>query len=390
LDADPAEDDSPASRFILHVDADAFFASVEQALDPKLKGLPVIVGGTERGVVSAASYEARPYGVHSAVPIARAKRLCPLGVFLRPNFDAYREYSHRMFEIMTRYSPAIEVTSIDEGYVDLTGTFRLHRAPPWEVAHRMLGEIRSELDINVSGGLAGDRTAAKMATGLAKPNGLLYLEPRMAYRVLGRLPVADIPGIGNKAQRVLRSHGIETVDDLAGTSRVRARRLLGKWGEKMVDIASGRISKPIRNGPREAQKSYSMDRTLRSDTDDYLFLRSVARELAERLAAKLRRDGRGATTITFKVRYSDFREKSGSISLSEPTNANSDILACLDRLFRRTISRRTRIRQVGVRLSGIDRPTSQRNLFQPVLRNDLLRDRAVDEIRGRFGFDSIR
>ncbi len=385
-----AQDHSLPLRFILHVDADAFFASVEQALNPKLKGLPVMVGGTERGVVTAASYEARRYGVHSAMPVVRARRLCPQGIFLGPNFEAYREYSRRMFEIMGRYSPAIEATSIDEGYVDLTGTFKLHGAPPWEVAHRMLQEIRSTLDINASGGLAGDRTSAKMATGIAKPNGLLYLEPLLAYRVLGLLPVGKIPGVGKKAQRVLQSHGIKTVGDLAGASPVRVRRLLGKWGERMVEVAAGQSPRPIRDGPRQAQKSYSKDRTLASDTVDYVFVRSVARELAEKLAAKLRRDGRGATTITFKVRYSDFKDKSRSMSLREPTNANTEILACLDRLFWTTISRRIDIRQVGVKLSGIDRPSFQQNLFRAPRGTDILRDSAVDEIRERFGFDAIR
>ena len=163
-------------RYILHVDADAFFASVEQAVHPELKGLPVIVGGSDRGVVSAASYEARRFGVHSAMPIVQARKLCPQAVFRDPDFQIYTDFSRRMFYIMRNYSPAVEVTSVDEGYVDLTGTLKLHKAPAWEIAHRILSEIRADLDINVSGGLAGTRTGAKMATSLAKPSGLLYLE----------------------------------------------------------------------------------------------------------------------------------------------------------------------------------------------------------------------
>lgn len=156
-------------RLILHVDADAFFASVEQALHPELKSRAAIVGGGERGVVSAASYEARRFGVHSTMPIVQARKLCPQAVFLDPNFQAYSEFSRRMFSIMRKYSPLVEATSVDEGYADLTGTLRLHQALPWEVAHRLLCEIRSTLDINVSGGLlARTRTWAKMATGPGK------------------------------------------------------------------------------------------------------------------------------------------------------------------------------------------------------------------------------
>src|SRR5271157_5438954 len=204
-----------AASLILHVDADAFYASVEQVLQPSLKGKAVIVGGGDRGVVSSASYEARRRGIHSAMPIVQARKLCPHAVFLDPNFHAYKEFSMRMFGIMENYSPVVEATSIDEGYVDLTGTLKLHKAPAWEVAHRMLCEIRSSLAINVSGGLAGTKSYAKMATGLAKPNGLLYLEPEKARIILGLLPAKAIPGVGKKAEEILRRHGIRTVADVA-------------------------------------------------------------------------------------------------------------------------------------------------------------------------------
>ena len=157
-----------AASFILHVDADAFYASVEQVLQPSLKGKAVIVGGGDRGVVSSASYEARRRGVHSAMPIVQARKLCPHAVFLEPNFRAYKEFSMRMFGIMGNYSPDVEATSIDEGYVDLTGTLKLHKAPAWEVAHRMLCEIRSALAINVSGGLAGTKSLGQDGHQLGK------------------------------------------------------------------------------------------------------------------------------------------------------------------------------------------------------------------------------
>jgi DNA polymerase-4 len=375
---------------ILHVDADAFYASVEQVLHPELRGKAVIVGANNRGVVSAASYEARRFGVHSAMPVAQARRLCPHGVFLEPNFAAYSEYSRQMFEIMRRYSPAVEATSVDEGYVDLSGTLRLHKAPPWEVAHRMLQEIRVTLGINVSGGLAGSKMAAKMATGLAKPNGLLYLEPEKAWMVLGRLPVGSIPGVGKKTEKILRGHGIITVADLAASPGRLVGSLLGQWGEKLPESAAGHDYRPVRVEPVESQKSYSKERTLAEDTTDYNLIRHVACEIAEKLSYRLREDGKGASTVTLKVRYADFTQTSRSISLREPTNANAVIFACLDRLFGKAVTHRQRIRQVGVKLSGIGPPVYQEDLFEPRRGLAYRKDRLADAIRNRFGFTSVR
>ena len=375
---------------ILHVDADAFYVSVEQVLEPSLKGLAVIVGGGDRGVVSSASYEARRVGVHSAMPIVQARRLCPDAVFLGPNFRAYKEFSKRMFGIMRNYSPVVEATSVDEGYVDLTGTLKLHKAPAWEVAHRMLCEIRSALGINVSGGLAKTMSWAKMATELAKPNGLFYLESERAVLVLGFLPAGAIPGVGKKAAEILRREGILTVGDVARASPNLMRRLLGQWGERIVDIASGKDPGQVHSESSESQKSYSKDRTLEKDTDNYHYIRSVARELAERLAAIVRADGKGARTVTFKIRYADFTDVSRSETLKEPVNGNQEILNCLDRLFWKTITRRSRVRQVGVRLSGISAPVHQMNLFDPGRSERHKRDEIVDTIRSRFGFDAVR
>ncbi len=379
-----------AAPLILHVDADAFYASVEQALDPSLKGRAVIVGGGDRGVVSAASYEARRCGVHSAMPIVQARKLCPHAVFLNPNFRAYKEFSLRMFGIIRNYSPIVEATSIDEGYVDLTGTLKLHKAAGWEVAHRMLCEIRSALNINVSGGLAGTKSFAKMATSLAKPNGLLYLEPERAEMLLGFLPAGAIPGVGKKSEDILRRQGILTVGDVASAGRDLMRRLLGQWGDRLVDIASGNDPRPVESEASEDQKSYSKDRTLEKDTISYPYLRSVVRELAERLAERLRADGKAARTVTFKVRYADFTDVSRSVTPKEAMDGNKEILDCLDRLFWKAITRRTKVRQVGVKLSGIENSARQSNLFDTEGPLRQKRDRAVDTIRQRFGFDAIR
>ncbi len=379
-----------SGRLILHVDADAFFASVEQALRPELKGRAVIVGGSDRGVVSAASYEARRFGVHSAMPIVQARKLCPHAVFLNGNFRAYRDFSARMFDLMRGYSPIVESTSVDEGYVDLTGTLRLHNAPPWEVAHRLLCEIRSALDIKVSGGLAGTRTWAKMATGLAKPNGLLYLESDRAMAVLGGLPAASVPGVGKKGEEILKRAGIFTVADLACAPRASMSRLLGRWGEQLIEIASGNDCRPVVPERPDSQKSYSKERTLEKDSSDYTFIRSVARELGEKLAERVRADGKGASTVTFKIRHADFTDHSQSISLHEPTNLTSEILKLIDLLMRKSFTRNARVRQVGVKLSGIGLPVLQMDLFDPGRPLRSQRDRAVDKIRHRHGFESIQ
>ncbi len=377
------------SRYILHVDADAFFASVEQALRPELLGLPVIVGANDRGVVSAASYEARAYGVHSAMPVAQARRLCPCGVFLHPTLGAYKEYSQAMFHIIERYSPMVERTSVDEGYVDLTGTFRLHGAPPWAVADRILREVRAALRINASGGMAGGRTPAKMATGLAKPNGLLYLEPPSALKLLHGLPVGKIPGVGKRTREVLEESGISTVGDLCGTPPARRRSLLGAWGDRIVHSILAPESLSIREDAVRYQKSYSKDRTLECDTNDEAELRGHVRDLAERLTCRLRADGRGATTVTLKIRYADFTETSRSRRLRYPTDRTADIVHGLDVLFRHALTSTTRVRQVGVKLSGIGARACQMDLFdRRGLQHDR-RDRAVDQIRSRFGFESI-
>ncbi|MBI4964650.1 MAG: DNA polymerase IV [Desulfomonile tiedjei] len=379
-----------STSLILHVDADAFFASVEQRLRPELRGKAVIVGGSDRGVVSAASYEARRFGVHSAMSVVQARRLCPHAVFLNPNFAAYSEFSGKMFGFMRNYSPAVEQTSVDEGYVDLTGTLRLHKAPAWEVAHRLMCEIRSELHINVSGGLAGTKTEAKMAAGLAKPNGLLYLDPHLAQHVLGGLPVASVPGVGKNAEEILRREGIRLVGELADAGPDRLRRLLGRWGEKLWETAVGRDSRQVRTEPLEGQKSYSKERTLAKDTLDYSFVRSVAREMGEKLAARVRADQQAATTVSLKIRYADFVDVTRSISFKEGTNGNREILECLDRLFKKTITRRTKIRQVGVKLSGIGQSTVQTDLFDPKRLQRGIRDGIVDTIRSRFGFHAVR
>jgi DNA polymerase IV len=228
-----------------------------------------------------------------------------------------------------------------------------------------------------------------MATGLAKPNGLLYLEPRRAHKLLGRLPVGTIPGVGNKAEAKLARYGIKTVADLASGRPDFLKSIMGRYGEKLLEVASGRDSRPVRTTPRPSQKSYSKDRTLSEDTVDYAFVKAVARRLAEKLAQKLRSDKKGVATVSLKVRYSDFTETARSMTLPQPSDDNREILKCVDKLFPRTVTRRLPIRQVCVRLSNIHEPVTQTSLFDPSLASRKARDKALDSIRNKYGFEAV-
>lgn len=373
---------------ILHIDADAFFVSVEQVLRPDLKGLPVVVGGSDRGVVSSASYEARRYGIRSAMPIVQAARLCPQAVFLRPNFDAYKKFSVQMFAVMRRHSPRVETTSIDEGYIDLTGTLRLNKGSPVDVAGSIMGRIRDSLGINVSGGLAVNRIWSKMATDHAKPNGLLYLEPGKEVALLGNNSVGTIPGIGKRSEETLVRNKIKTVSDLLEAPISILNACLGRWGEKLFRSFS--LSGNISENANYFRKSYSMERTLDADTTDCAFLHTKARELTEKLAAGLRADKRGATTIALKIRYSNFEDKINTMNLKYPTNENSRLVRAVDRLFGRMIMTSRPVRQIGVKLAGIDEPVFQEELFDAHTFDCRKKDVVIDVIRSKFGFDCVK
>ncbi len=368
----------------MHFDADAFFASVEQAMNPALQGKAVIVGGAERGVVSAASYEARRFGISSAMPIAHARRKCPHGIFLCPNFKAYKTYSHEMFSIVKRFSPCVEITSIDEGYIDLTGSKKLHRAPYWVIGDRILREIRETLRINVSGALAQTRVWAKIATQLAKPNGLFVLLPESGFDIIKVLPVNRIPGVGKKTDSTLSAFGIHTIQDLTSISPERLTKIIGAWAPNLLKAAKGIDSGREIKMNWNPQKSYSADKTLEKDCRDWGFVHRKARELLEKLTTKLRRDGKAASTITIKIRYNNFEEYSRSLT-SAPTNITIELLKSVDQLFWKTLAGRAPIRLIGVKLSGITDMQHQPNLFDKNFDKKLQRDKAMDRIRLKYG-----
>jgi len=378
-------------REILHVDMDAFFVSVEEALDPSLKGKPVIVGGDPggRGVVAAASYAARRYGIHSAMPLGRARRLCPHAIFLRGSHGVYSEFSRRVFRLLADYSPEVEPLSLDEAYLDLTGCARLN-GPALATAERILRAIQSEVGINASAGLASNKLLAKVASAHAKPSGLLWIAPGMEARFLSPLPVDRLPGIGMKSGERFRRLGIHTVGDLARLPLELLREVYGAWGDKLHLRARGICSSPVA-GERADARSISRETTFETDSIDPAFLQATLSYLSEKAAAALRKEGLYARSITLKLRYSDFRTLTRSHTLPEATAQDACIIRTALGLLSRLLKGRIRVRLIGVSLTSLTRsPNPQADLFadQAPEKWDRLYQ-GIDRIRGKYGFRSI-
>ena len=307
------------SRWILHVDMDAFFASVEQLDNPSLKGKPVIVGGLgPRGVVATASYEARAYGVHSAMPMAKARTLCPQGVYLAPRFDRYEELAARIRGILQEYTPLVEPVSLDEAFLDITGTERLH-GPPERVAQEVHDRIPEELGLTCSVGLAYNKLLAKLASDSAKPGGLLIVKPEDAQGFLDPLPVGRLWGIGPKTVQRLASRGICTVGDL----RAVDVSLLTSWFGPRSGVHLWRLARGLDDSPvvpeREA-KSLSQEVTYPEDLYDPRTIRAQVRELSLKVAGRLKAGGLLARVVRLKVRWSDFATNTRQLRLPEPTD----------------------------------------------------------------------
>src|SRR5213594_2025005 len=320
------ERSAEASASILHVDMDAFFVSVELLERPELRGKPVVVGGRpdQRGVVSAASYEARKYGIHSAMPLRTAGRLCPHAIFLDGHHEKYGEWSDRIATILARFSPVVEMISIDEAYLDLAGTERLH-GPPLAAADKLLRTITRETSLPCSGGLATTRLVAKVASDQAKPRGLVWVAPGQEAKFLAPLPVRKIPGIGEVTERGLRALGIETVAQLAEHSSDKLEKIFGQWGTALYRKARGGDSYEFVVDAEP--KSISHNHTFGEDTDDLSTLNSMLSHLSQKTCKRLREAGLAARTLTLTIRYTGFDTHTRSKTLGEPTRLDSDIFA---------------------------------------------------------------
>ncbi len=378
-------------RNILHIDMDAFFVSVEQVCDPSLKGKPVIVGGDPyigRGVVSAASYEARQYGIHSAMPISRAKRLCPHAIFLRGSHGRYSRFSTRIFAILNRYSPLVEPMSLDEAYVDLTGCERLH-GPVTETAVRIHDEIKNTVGINASVGMGTNKLMAKIGSSMAKPNGFLRILPGCEARFLAPLPIGRIPGIGPKSVKAFKSENIRTVRDLAAIPLDYLEKEYGEWGHRLYQKARGISQSPV--SKRDDTRSISRETTLEEDSTDPAFLESTLSWLVEKAGSQLREEGLRARCVSLKLRYSNFKTVTRSCTLKEAACEDHVIFGTVAHLFRKLFTRGTRVRLIGVALTSLTSDVSlQMELFENLNMKQWQKlYQGIDRIRDKYGFRSI-
>ncbi|RLC71206.1 MAG: DNA polymerase IV [Chloroflexi bacterium] len=377
-------------RRILHVDLDAFFVSVEQALNPKLMGKPVVVGGepSSRGVVASASYEARAYGICAGMPLKKAHRLCPGAIFLQGSFPRYRAASSRFMAILADFTPQLEPVGIDEAYLDLTG-FEPVYGPTLETALRIKHRIKSELGITASIGIATSKLVAKVASDLAKPDGLLEVPPGEERLFLAPLPIAKLPCVGPKTERQLHEMGITTIGELASLPAYLLRVSFGALGEVIHRYARGIDERRVE--PPQAAKSISRETTFIQDTLDTPFLKAVLRYLSERVGAELRRAGRRARCVTLKVRYADFDSITRSCTLRQSTNCDEAIFSAGVQLLERSLGqRRQLVRLIGIGVSNLTSDERQLSLLDsPIERWERL-NRVIDGIRSRYGFIAIQ
>jgi DNA polymerase-4 len=376
-----------AHRVIAHLDFDAFFAAVEENRDPSLKGKPVIVGGGERGVVSTANYVARRYGIHSAMPLRTARRLCPHGVYLTGDHRLYYQYSRQLMGMLAHYSPLVERMSLDEAYVDLTGTEKLF-GPPVETARKIQGRVADELSLSISVGVAANKLVAKVASDYRKPGGFTVVPAGQEAEFLAPLPVEKLPGVGPALLEQLHDRGVTTVGDLAQVPAHLLRLSFGEWGEELSHRARGEDVRRV--SPKEEVKSISREHTFEEDVADLSVLESTLVALTEDVCRRLRAARLEARTVTVKIRYSDFVTHTCSHTLARPLDVDEVFFEEVLALFRQGRRRRYRLRLVGVGLSNLVPRAWQDDLFDqelPLLRELDLR---LDKIRQKYGKDAVR
>ncbi|HZQ20380.1 MAG TPA: DNA polymerase IV [Terriglobales bacterium] len=385
---------SALPRIVFHVDMDAFFVSVEELFEPSLKGKPVVVGGQrhERGVVSAASYEARKFGVHSAMPLRTAAKLCPQAIFVDGHPDRYRECSEKACEVLAGFSPQVEMVSIDEAYLDMTGTERLH-GPPLLAAHKLHQKMKADTQLNCSIGIGISRLVAKVCSGKAKPNGVLYVLPGSEAKFLAPLDVREIPGVGKVTEQKLHAVGIRKVNDLTRFGDAKLEDQFGKWGLALAGKARGEDAGAwfeAEIGADEGAKSISHEHTYNRDTADVTQLEATLMRLSEMVARRLRENRLRARTIQLKLRYKDFTTITRAHSLEVPTQLDNEIFREIHRLFHANWSKGTEVRLLGVQASHFGTNNSQMNFLQDPAREKWEQAlSAADRVRDKFGETSI-
>ena len=375
--------DTP-SRIIAHFDLDAFFVSVECLNDPSLKGKPILVGGhSDRGVVAACSYEARKFGIHSAMPMKTAMNLCPHAVVLSGSRGEYSRYSRKVTEIIAARSPLFEKASIDEFYLDLTGMDKYFDPFQWTIELRK--EIMKETDLPISFALAANKMVAKIATDEAKPNGYLQIPNGMEKEFLAPLMVNKIPGVGQQTHKTLLSMGILTIRDLSEFAAKDLENVFGKYGLDLFEKSRG-----IHHGevvPYHEAKSISTENTFDEDQTDMEFILAEIVRMTEKIAYELRQENKTAGCIAVKIRYPDFTTNSRQTSIPY-TFYDDELIPKARELFHQLYKQGQPIRLLGVRLSELTDEAIQTNLFESVERKSALY-KAIDDVKNRYGRDSV-
>ena len=376
---------------ILHVDMDAFYASVEQRDRPELRGKPVIVGGVQgRGVVCAASYEARKFGVHSAIPISTARRLCPQGIFVQVRMKHYADISRQIRDIFFSFTPLVEPLSLDEAFLDVHGCEGLFGPAP-DIARQIKNRIRSELGLVASVGVAPNKFLAKLASDFGKPDGFVVLPSAKVTEFLTPLPVSRIWGVGAKGEKRLHDLGIRTIGQIAALPEQVLSDQFGEMGRHIWRLAKGQDDRIV--VPDREAKSISTETTFAQDISDRGNLRVCLLDLVDHLAGRLRHEGIWGRTIDIKIRSSDFRTRTRSTTLAEATNLTNTIWKAAADLFDRSLSSELMpVRLLGVGATKLTRePIAQGSLFEDDSNErESALDETIDTIRGKFGAGSIQ
>jgi DNA polymerase-4 len=381
-------------KTILHLDMDAFFVSVEELFDPSLKGKPVVVGGqpNQRGVVSAASYEARKFGVHSALPLRTAYQRCPHALFLDGHPHRYREYSEKVFEILNEFSPRVEMASIDEAYLDMTGTQRL-LGPPFKAAHALHQAIKNRTRLNCSIGIATSRMVAKVSSDQAKPNGILWVLPGLEARFLAPLDVRKIPGVGKVTEKRLHELGIRKVGDLAKLDETFLEERFGKWSLALAGKARGLDAGAWFDsevGAEEAPKSISHEHTFDKDTSDVELLEATLAKLSEMVGRRLREHELFARTVQLKLRYKDFSTLTRAHTLDRATQLDTQLFEEARALFWKNWKRGAAVRLLGVQASSLEAQQGQMSLLEEEQTGRWKKAlTAADRLRDKFGESAV-
>jgi DNA polymerase-4 len=375
---------------IIHIDLDAFFVSVEQVLNPELKGKPVVVGGRpdRRGVVAAASYEARAFGLHAGMPLSTACRLCPQATFIEGSFPKYRDASQKFMAILADFSPFLEPVGLDEAYLDATG-FESIYGSIHQMAVAIKQRIKDELGLCASVGIAGCKVVAKVASELSKPDGLLEVAAGEEPSFLAPLPIAKLPGIGKKTERILRGLGINTIGKLSITPLDALKSHFGASGELLYRLARGIDDRKVE--PPGAAKSISRETTFGEDTRDRSLLKATLRYLSERVGADLRRRSKQARCITLKLRYADFTTITRSHTLRQTSDTDQTIFDTGEKLLKKALAQEKQsVRLIGIGVSNLTEPGRQLDMLDSSAQRLEQLNRAIDRIRNKYGFTAIQ